>query len=571
MLNQKKSACIMTGLAVLLICSLFVGLYHPNTEAQTVNVLNVQIDGPEKLHVNEPATFTTNVDGSYFGKLTYIWSVDPADKITLASNGASCTVTYTEATEEPYVLKVEVHDEGQSFGVGTKQIMDPASYPSLYLGVYGAPYTYLITVDESGSWYYAINGKTGQVSTPSTNCSDVINSALQLGNTFLRDGTYYCQYTINLVSGHWLKGESTDGTIIKVPNSQADTFTHEGTEVPLIFYKSESIGKDFGVYDLTIDTNQANTPSIPLMNPISLFSAHIRATIQNIKVLAFKGTNVGGIFDLQGQEDIISFNHIENGQGASSEGIYIFQTNNSTFQGNYIDTMGREGFYLADSTDGTGSSGNNKFIGNTVVNCGAEAFDARCIGDVFSDNIIKNCADGIYLTSPNCTVIGNTISVRSNAISLDFGRGSQSASDCNIVGNNIVGGNRGIFVNGSNGAVRNIIDSNHITSCGTGLNIYGNAQSGCTGNSIYYCVLGIDLNGAQGNSITGGTITNSDTAAIYTRANSNYNNIANINAGSNNAGKGILDLAASAGVCTNRYTACWNNSWSWIATYGSGT
>ena len=427
----------------------------------------------------------------------------------------------------------------------------------------------------NGSNYELINGSTGKKvsAATSTDAAVTLTAGLVLGSVFVADGTYNMQSTLSLTSLHHLYAESRKA-ILKAPAGCADGFTVEGTEKPMIFFKSGSTGYDFGVHGFTIDTNFANH-AVADLSPICLFSDHQRAVIENCYIKAFTGTNIAGLYDRLGTFDTIQNNYIENGTGASAEGIYTFLTSKSLFFNNTIDTMGREGFYISDATDGTGTTGYNRFIGNHVYNVAAEAFDIRSLYNIIEDNEIVDCVDGIYLTAQYNIAKGNQIlgvaSAKSNAIVMDFGRGSQSAVDCNVTGNFIKGYNRGIWVNGTDGAVRNTINSNTLQTCGTGLNIMGNAQCGCAGNNFYYCTLGVDLNGAQGNSITGGTYTNSGTAAVYTRANCTYNNFANVNAGNNGGGKGIVDLAATEAACTNRYTACWDAGWSWMATYGSGT
>lgn len=175
----------VVALTVGIVLSGFIVLYVPSTAVSAQpNFLDVAISGPDKIPVNLPTTYTASVEGTYFGKLTYTWILDsPDENLTLTPLGDKCNLTFVNPTDKVYTLKVEVQDEGNSFGVGTKSVVDPASFPNLYLGTYGAPYSYMVCVDESGAYYYAINGKTGAVSFTSTDAATTLQNTFNLGKS----------------------------------------------------------------------------------------------------------------------------------------------------------------------------------------------------------------------------------------------------------------------------------------------------------------------------------------------------------------------------------------------------
>lgn len=295
MWGPKKSALFMTVLAVVLLVSVVAEVYQVDFSgsAQPIKILTVSIEGQEKLYVNTPASFTASVNGSVFGSLTYVWSIEPQDeKILFESNGASCVVTYVAATTEPYLLKVEVYDEGHGFGVASKTIYDPASYPSTYLGIYGASYSYQITPDESGAYYYSINGKTGQVSTPSTTAKTIFDSAWAAMTT---GGIINFKGTINLgasglvfsvspIKGLILQGDGQKSTQLTHTSGYALTIQPEGS----LGYNSFTL-RDFSINGSAVTTGR-NGICIDRVGRIGVIE---RVNIDNVDVgILYNGTNV---------------------------------------------------------------------------------------------------------------------------------------------------------------------------------------------------------------------------------------------------------------------------------------
>ncbi len=84
---------------------------------------------------------------------------------------------------------------GQSVGY-TIVVADPASYPAYYLGASTGTVSYIINKDETGGWYYAVNGTTGAIVEEFTSINasytgnEAINSA-NGGSVFVCDGDYW--------------------------------------------------------------------------------------------------------------------------------------------------------------------------------------------------------------------------------------------------------------------------------------------------------------------------------------------------------------------------------------------
>ena len=138
------------------------------------------MSGPAKIGVNSPTIYTASIDNSYSNKLNYTWSITPKDnKTVLSPIGETCNLTFVEATTEAYSLNCQAFDLviGNQ-GSGSLAVYDPYTSPNLFLGVYGASYSYLVETDGLG-WYRAIDGKTGTAKYSSPNASYTINSAIE--------------------------------------------------------------------------------------------------------------------------------------------------------------------------------------------------------------------------------------------------------------------------------------------------------------------------------------------------------------------------------------------------------
>ena len=156
---MKPQNRVSKGLALALaVCIAFSGLlvfqaanmtFMPRAAAKP-SFLNVTLSGPSKLNVNETGVYTASVNNSQSGKLSYSWSVSPADNRTvLVEKGEKAELTFTSATEDAYTLSVTVQDTvvGNN-GYASTAVYDPYTAPDQYLGANGAPYSYMIETDD---------------------------------------------------------------------------------------------------------------------------------------------------------------------------------------------------------------------------------------------------------------------------------------------------------------------------------------------------------------------------------------------------------------------------------------
>lgn len=216
--SPKKSVLILTALAVVLIVTLssFVVLYEvgPGVSA-TPTFLNVAVTGPSKIGVDAPTTYTATVNNSYSGQIEYTWSISPQDNKTLLTplDGNQCNLTFTEATDEPYRLSCRALDlVVGNMGSGSLAVYDPYTSPNLYIGAYGAPYSYLVETDGKG-WYRAINGQTGAIFWSSTDATSTILSAAASGGTIIVTSDITTTAPLAFTSGAYLSVDFMGHTI----------------------------------------------------------------------------------------------------------------------------------------------------------------------------------------------------------------------------------------------------------------------------------------------------------------------------------------------------------------------
>lgn len=180
---NKKVVCSL--LIALLATSLVLAtlMFDDSTLlANAKTVLDVEIKGLSKLGVNEPGQYIATVNGVADSTGSYVWTISPDDgKTTLTSTGYGCTVTFIEATLEPYLLSVSVSKAG-AVGFDVFTLYDPVTLPDYHLAVASNPYNYMIAADGLG-WYYVVNGTSGQVVTSGTN-----STALEISTYAYGDG-----------------------------------------------------------------------------------------------------------------------------------------------------------------------------------------------------------------------------------------------------------------------------------------------------------------------------------------------------------------------------------------------
>ena len=108
-LPTKSSKVVFSVLLIaLLTLSTFLALSHfeGGVSAQP-DFLNVAVNGPLKLGVNEVGVYSATVNNSFSGNLEYSWSITPVDnKTVIISDGPSCNLTFVKATEDAYIISV---------------------------------------------------------------------------------------------------------------------------------------------------------------------------------------------------------------------------------------------------------------------------------------------------------------------------------------------------------------------------------------------------------------------------------------------------------------------------------
>lgn len=195
-LTGNRWRFVTVALIVVLVAVSFYALYKPGTGVSAQpNFLNVALSGPAKLSPQEVGQYVASVNNSYSDNLEYTWSISPSDNKTLLTPmGKTCNLTFLAATGDFYRLCCTAKDSmvGNQ-GFGFVDVQDPYTLPNLYLGAYGAPYSYLIESDGLG-WYQAVNGVTGQISS-SIDASAVIQATLTVletsgGKLFISKGLY---------------------------------------------------------------------------------------------------------------------------------------------------------------------------------------------------------------------------------------------------------------------------------------------------------------------------------------------------------------------------------------------
>jgi len=485
MLNQKRCVVIFSALAVVLIIALssFVVLYKvPYSSAQPINVLSIAIAGPDKLHVNEPTTFTASTDSPHFGNLAYTWTLeyngskatDGIVTVTPLENG-QCNLTFTQPSNEPYLLKVEVRDQDCGFGVGTKTVVDPASFPNLYLGSFGAPYSYMVCVDLSGAYYYAINGQTGQVSFTSTNASSTIISSfnvLTVGRTW--------QEKI------YLKGNIILSTVVPIPSytyiDLTQAYVKVANGVNHGAFKNEHLASpsisdtDITIYGGTVDCNSQNqVTDAPENGGIALQGLNMRVEDVHIKnVLSWAGISTWGWATTTTSTNTKIINNIiENVTtvaGTYGMGISVSATGSDevTITGNQIINCQR-GIYSEDYPK-------KQLIANNIITLPVSGSGIALYysnGSIIQSNILTNC--NIDTGASNfITVQGNTITGGIQAITI-------TSNDSTFTANTITASAQGIYISGG---LRNVFLANICSNNTAG---WGIVETGGNFNNIVGC------------------------------------------------------------------------------------
>lgn len=230
--NQVNKKVVCSLLIVLLATSLVLVTLMFDDSTLLVkgkSVLDVQITGPSKLGVTEPGEYVASVNGELDATGTYVWSISPDDgKTTLTSTGYTCTVTFVEATLEPYLLSVSVSKAG-AIGFDVFTLYDPVTLPDYHLAVASNPYNYMIAADGLG-WYYVVNGTSGAVVTSGTN-----QSALEISTYAYGAGTV----VLNQLQHN--SSATVPSTVTVIQNYQG-TVTYYGNHVASNYASTQPMG-----------------------------------------------------------------------------------------------------------------------------------------------------------------------------------------------------------------------------------------------------------------------------------------------------------------------------------------
>lgn len=388
--NKWKFATV--ALVVALVIVSFTALYKPDAGVSAQpNFLNVSIDGPSKLSPQQVGQYTAFVNNSYSGNLEYTWSISPSDNKTLLTPmGSTCNLIFLVATEEPYSLSVQARGSVVgNLGSASMAVYDPYTSPNLYLGAYGAPYSYLIQTDGLG-WYQAINGQTGAISWSSTNpttlCQNTFNSLVAGDTVQINPGMYIvAPLTINVggvtvIGTGATLGSSASGYLLTL-NGAGITISGLnfwgrfvlGAYAIDVFYQSNTIENcdfsDFPSGGITIETN-----------------SHYNA-IQNNLIVNCNGTGI--LVSYFSNDDFISGNHIigatetlygNDGITILGDGV-IVQENHVANQANGI------------LISGSGGGGTRNVISNNLLDANQVGLrlDTSAELNTGSGNVIDHC------------------------------------------------------------------------------------------------------------------------------------------------------------------------------------
>lgn len=416
-------------LIVSLICSCFVVYYSLNDKGLAVasesSFIDVSVEGLKKLGVNETGTYEAIVNSDVSEALEFVWSISPQDNMTVLSfDGAKAELTFVSATEEPYLLSVQVHDvERGNFGSGALTVYDPYTSGNLYLNSFGAPYSYLIEADGLG-WYRAVNGLTGAISWSSTDATTVFQNAIDASNgkIFVAPGVYSGITKIIPKSDLWLCGSGYSTKLTQASSVNDDLF-------------ETTIGIDnFKVSDMRLSGNTAGNSAGNTFN----LTTPRRCVFERLYLDDANGYH----FFFAGASDATYgyYNTIKDCHEYSSDVGFLFTRwcDENTIQNNVIGGNGQYGLNLwAGLNHIYGNSfvaGNNAIdlymayeAGNVVV---GNTFDrattassskqhaikieyAANVGGVIADNDFNNQGSPSYsiiyvVGSPNWNVHGNT-------------------------------------------------------------------------------------------------------------------------------------------------------------------
>jgi parallel beta-helix repeat protein len=489
--TKTSKAVFSVLLVALLSLSSFFVLYHASSGVSAQpNFLNVSVDGPKKLGVNEVGVYSASVNNSYSGNLEYSWSISPSDnKTVLVPDGSKCNLTFVVATDDAYCLSVSAKDSVVgNMGSASMAVYDPYTSPGYKFDASTATASYIITTDGLG-WYRAIKGSTGEVSWTSTNPQTTLNNALAGGGTIaIKSGTY-------------------TGAVLTVP-SNATIIAEQG--VTGITYASIANGakideptfnSGFGKYSsktVTISTNGTAYLAFKPDNSIYYFNSNFQQTwygmhdalvdgsgiylnAGNYPVTTYNASYSGGIgFNAKNNIDVF-------GAGKHATTIYAYNSTNPTLGLTWepmIEIQACQGIsfqdinFMPNSTTTTGDALDFDHDQNvTVKNC------------LFQILVGQDAAISIHADSSNVAdylITQNDFYYAGIAVRV-FNTASYTITRWNVIANTFygsTGSNTGIWANGK--SYEFLINDNTFRRDSTA-NIYLNdARDGViTGNRFY--------------------------------------------------------------------------------------
>ncbi|MFA5365312.1 MAG: hypothetical protein WC325_09060 [Candidatus Bathyarchaeia archaeon] len=293
-LNKWKFSTAILVLALITVS--FVLLYElqvqPYVAAQP-SFIDVTIEGKGKLGVNETGQYTAVINSQVSSQLSISWTVTPEDnKVSLVVEGEGCSLTFLEATQEPYLLSVSVKDLVRgNLGSASKTVYDPYTSPSLYLSAFGAPYSYLIETDGLG-WYRAVNGQTGAISWSSIDDDTVFTSVFATTPQFVyvKSGVY--TVSLSIPAGTYLFAENSTTGI-------SYTTIGDGARIDEPTFNSRYRGYEYG--EFTVSVYSTTCLAFKSDNTIWYYSTNASYTVQSCinatpdgdRIIYLQGNSVG--------------------------------------------------------------------------------------------------------------------------------------------------------------------------------------------------------------------------------------------------------------------------------------
>ena len=403
-------------------------------------------------------------------------------KLKIKENVKIAIVTFLIAT----ILGIYI---GHALTPTTTFTISPGVYP-------GAPD---YTIWKEGSNYFAKNAN-GEIEFSGTDATTVIQQAINIthnaggGTVLIKNGIYYPTDAIRMKSNVHLRGESRDGTILKVADGTPDNWG--GLHVIITYYDSSgALGTNITISDLTVDTNLLGIDYTVVPIRISTNNKFVR--IINVKIPSYDGYNSAAISLSNGQFGEIRDCIILNGGiegGTNCEAIYVSNYTEYKIINNVIYDSPREGIYIGETCADYG-----EIRGNHIYHCDSEGIDLRSNFTVVAGNTFYNCSNGIWVSSAGNTISGNVFYGGTNCIVVS---GSSRPAYYNSITGNIFAGYTSQAI-----AVEDVIH---------GISIVGNVVRN-TGASYVF-----RLSEVQNFTITGNMINGTTSASAVTVSNCKY-------------------------------------------------